>query len=107
MALPGPAPGYRFLSGAGTHQLTVHGYPITVDARQLTTARFIINRVIGQHDTSVPHTFRLIPGPHQFVRGDVEFTFTVTTAGTVDYSTALTYLSGKGSSTLVVRNPGP
>jgi hypothetical protein len=53
----------------------------------------------------VVQALRLLPGRYRFVSGYTAFEFTVTAAGTIDYDSALTFLSGRGTTTLTVAEP--
>jgi hypothetical protein len=90
----------------GGTQLTVHGVTLTVDARQLTYPAFVLNLVTGNLTTNTPHTVHVIPGRQTFISTSLVFNFIVTADQGVQYDEALSFLSGRGSSTLVVGNPG-
>lgn len=96
-----------FVAGRGTGTLRVFGYRITIDATALGQGDFTLNFPEGNGTNSVPKTFTLIPGAYTFNSG-FSLNFFVSGNGTVDYESFLDpFLSGRGTSTLVVLgNPG-
>lgn len=95
-----------FLSGRGTSQLTVAGFPITFDATQLTTKGYNINYNAAGGSTSSNYGIeRLIPGNYGFFSpgSEVSFPFSISPGGTVEYDTSLdAFVSGRGTSQLTV-----
>jgi hypothetical protein len=96
-------PALAHLSGRGTSTLVLHGHAVTVDPTRI-SGLWAIRGVAGWLDTSKPVTVTVMPGQYHFEAPDpgLEFVFTVTPAGTIDYDPSLTYLSGQGTSTLVI-----
>ena len=75
---------------------------ITIDATALTFDAFRIPGV-GQFSTCTPQLLDLAPGRYRFgTLYGAEFKFLVTEAGTVDYDSSLTFLSGAGTPALTV-----
>jgi hypothetical protein len=106
------APGFNF----GDHQpfpITPPGaaamtFLIAIDATRLSFQWFLIPGVTdGPTDARRVQVVQFVPGKYnyQFQSGvQVDFTFTVTPQGTVDYDTRYdAFLSGRGSVTLIVR----
>ncbi|MBI4468229.1 MAG: hypothetical protein HY650_02795, partial [Acidobacteria bacterium] len=96
-----------FVSGRGNSTLAVSGFPITFDARTLTSADFsIISESFFSGLASAVTTLRLLPGLYTFKapgNSEIFFFFTVTNSGTVDFDSALDgFVGGRGSSTLAV-----
>jgi hypothetical protein len=99
-------PGLAYLSGRGTSTLVLHGVAVTVDPTRIDgwwSLRGVVNA-----DTSKPVTVRVMPGQYRFLAPDagLDFVFTVTPVGMVDYDPSLTYLSGRGTPTLIVGQSG-
>ncbi len=98
-----------FLRGNGTATLEFLGHPLRVDATRLFYRRMYLPGVTGpagvDATTTVPMV-RVLPGSYsyQFASGYfADFRFTVTLAGTIDYSPDYaTFLSGAGGSTLTL-----
>ena len=94
-------------TGRNTTTLTLHGFPITIDARSATFASFSVPGVTGPMDARQLHTFSLLPGTHQVVpSAGATIAFSVTAAGNVDYDASLDdVLDGRGTPTLLFRGP--
>ncbi|MBI4469270.1 MAG: HYR domain-containing protein [Acidobacteria bacterium] len=94
-----------FVSGRGSSTLAVSGYPITFDARTLTSADFSISRFFSG-PTSTVATLRLLPETYTFIAPANQenfFFFTVTNSGTVQYASTLnTCVSGRDTNGLTV-----
>ena len=97
-------PGLTYLSGRGTSTLALHGLPVAIDATRLSAQAFALAGATSWLDAWVVQSLRLLPGQYRFQTpaADVDFVLTVTPAGTFDYDPALTYLSGRGTSMLIV-----
>ncbi|WP_125727713.1 RNA polymerase sigma factor [Kibdelosporangium aridum] len=91
-------------TGEGTTTLVVHGRPITFDLRNSGATGFAVTGLTGRAANTLV-TLRLVPGAHNLQLSDGRrFAFRVTEPGHVDYDRSLdAVLSGRGSSTLVVR----
>jgi hypothetical protein len=92
------------LSGSVAHA-SAATFPISIDATPLVYRHFVIPGVTsGWVDSRTVQTFNLAPGQYSFQIASgyyADFTFSVTSTGTVDYSTSFSsFLSGKGTSTL-------
>jgi hypothetical protein len=98
-------PALTFLDGRGTTRLTVRGVAVNIDATQLSSSSFYVMGVTGPTDARQVQTVRVIPGPYRFTVTNTAAgaTFTVTPAGTIDFDPALTFLDGRGTTTLTVR----
>jgi hypothetical protein len=92
------------LEGRGTSVLVVRGYPIDIDARQLSSPSFSIDGLGSEMRTQDVHHLRLLPGSHRFrAPVGIDFTFSVTSPGMVHYDPRLEgFLDGDGTSTLIV-----
>jgi hypothetical protein len=92
------------LTGENTSTLALHGVPITFDGRDAGTAYVGVSGT-GYWLSGQLRTVRLVPGPHVFALQDTtRYAFQVTKDGHVEYDHSLDgVLSGRGSSTLVVR----
>jgi hypothetical protein len=99
-------PALTFLRGAGGSTLIVVGFEVTIDARQLSTSVFSIAWVAGNLDSRKLQPLRVVPGRYGFTATALAFTFIVTPTGKIDYDRGLTYLSGQGTTTLVVTQSG-
>jgi tetratricopeptide (TPR) repeat protein len=99
--------GLAYLSGWGKPTLTLLGLPVKVDATGVSAETWGFHGVLWRN-ASQPVVVRLLPGQYRFQAPDagLDFVFTVTAAGTVDYDPSLTYLSGQGTSTLIVGQSG-
>ena len=80
-------------------------FPISIDPTQLVYRYFVIPGVTsGWTDSRTVQTFNLAPGQYSFQVASgyyADFTFTVTSTGTVDFATSFnSFLSGRGTSTL-------
>jgi hypothetical protein len=95
------------LTGRGTTALTVHGFPINIDARSAAFASFSIPGVVGPVDARQLHTFSFLPGTHLVApSAGAAVEFSVTVAGNVDYDPSLDgVLAGRGTPTLLFRGP--
>src|SRR5262252_2097368 len=77
-------------------------FPVSIDATQLVYRYFVIPGVTsGWTDSRTVQTFNLAPGQYSFQIASgyyADFTFTVTSTGTVDYNTSFNgFLSGRGT----------
>jgi RHS repeat-associated protein len=97
-----------FLSGAGTQRLVMRGFSTTVDSSALSQKGFIIQSLFGLGkilDSGTPLT--LLPGKYYFQVGAgqlASFTWVLGQDGTISYPPEFAgFLSGQGTSTLVVR----
>jgi len=80
-------------------------FPISIDATQLVYRYFVIPGVTtGWTDSRTVQTFNLAPGQYSFQVASgyyADFTFIVTSTGTVDYATSFnSFLNGRGTTTL-------
>lgn len=80
-------------------------FPVSIDATQLVYRYFVIPGITsGWVDSRTVQPFNLAPGQYSFQIASgyyADFTFTVTSTGTVDYSTSFdSFLSGRGTTTL-------
>jgi hypothetical protein len=94
-----------YVSGRGSSTLVVVGVSVDIDATALSSSLFYVAGVTGGFDArSVAHV-RLVPGRHVFATvASATVVFTVSGAGTVGFDAALDgFVSGRGSSTLVVQ----
>ena len=83
--------------------MEVLGYTISVDATALSASVFYIGGVAGNHPTSSPASFTLIPGSKSFGSTDISFSFLIILHGTLAYDLALEpQVTGAGTSTLTV-----
>jgi hypothetical protein len=100
-------PALTHLSGQDTSTLVLHGVQVTVDPTRI-DGWWALRGVTGDLDTSTPVTVTVMPGQYRFLAPDagLDFVFTVTPGGTVDYDPSLTYLSGQGTPTLIVGQSG-
>jgi hypothetical protein len=94
------------LTGSVAHA-TATTFPVSIDATQLMYRYFVIPGVTGGWvDSRTVQTFNLAPGQYNFQIGSgyyADFTFSVSTTGTVDYSTSFNnFLSGRGTNTLKI-----
>ncbi|MFH1726151.1 MAG: hypothetical protein ABII00_16200 [Elusimicrobiota bacterium] len=95
-------PGLSFLSGEGSSTLIVDGFPATVNADAVPN-RWYIQGITQGSPTGDTISTVLIPGEYHLQHtGGMTTTFSVDENGLVQYDPALTYLSGAGTSTLVV-----
>ena len=95
------------LAGRGTARLTVAGRAIQVDASAMSTPVFDVNYIIDDQPFSTVASLTLLPGEHAVLynagASQPSVTFTVTTAGRVDYAQGLDrFLSGRGTALLNV-----
>jgi hypothetical protein len=95
------------LTGRGSTSLTVTGRSIRVDASALTVPTFDVNYVLTNEPIATVPVLTLLPGDHAVLYNagvsQPSVTFTVTTAGTVDYASGLDgVLAGRGTATLKV-----
>jgi hypothetical protein len=94
----------NILSGRGTSTLTVQGVKVTIDATALSGLSLVVDGVTEQ--TKAPFTFTGLPGSLTLVgpQTGASITITINPDGTINYDPSLdSYLSGRGTSTLVVR----
>lgn len=102
------------LTGRGTRTVTVHGVPVNVDARALTTSTFTVLQAysLEREPSDVVQRFRLLPtlaGYHYgawTVSGVLwpSLGLTVGLDGRIDYpASADGWVSGRGTDTLVIR----
>ncbi|MFH1726152.1 MAG: hypothetical protein ABII00_16205 [Elusimicrobiota bacterium] len=95
-------PGLSFLSGEGSSTLVVGGFPVTVNADAVPNRWYIQGITQGSPAGDTISTV-LIPGEYHLQHtGGMTTTFSVDENGLVQYDPALTYLSGAGTSTLIV-----
>ena len=92
------------LTGSVAHASST-SFPVSIDATQLVYRYFVIPGVTsGWIDSRTVQTFNLAPGQYSFQVGSgyyADFTFTVTSTGTVDYASSFSsFLNGRGTSTL-------
>jgi hypothetical protein len=92
------------LTGSVAHASSTT-FPVKIDATQLVYRYFVIPGVTsGWIDSRTVQTFNLAPGQYSFQVASgyyADFTFTVTSTGTVDYAASFNnFLSGRGTSTL-------
>ncbi|NAS27364.1 hypothetical protein GT755_37560 [Herbidospora sp. NEAU-GS84] len=74
-----------------------------IDATALSAPRFNVSGVSGALDTRLRQALRLSPGRHTLWHvGSAPLTFTVDTAGVVDYAPDVPGVSGRGTHTLTV-----
>ncbi|WP_237774408.1 hypothetical protein [Actinosynnema sp. ALI-1.44] len=101
--------GYRpdlegLFSGTGSTTLTVHGFAVTLDTSDVD---YVTNTVggVGWKAPQSRRVYKLLPGAHTFVTyNGIQFPFTVTAQGRVDYKSTLNdTFTGIGSATLAVR----
>jgi hypothetical protein len=59
-----------FLSGRGTTTLNLVGLPVTLNARELTTDRYLLPGVTDWLANTEPHTLRLLPRSYSIVQGN-------------------------------------
>jgi hypothetical protein len=83
-------------------------FPVSIDATRLMYRYFIIPGVTSTWvDSRTIQTLNLAPGQYAFQIGSgyfADFTFTVTSTGTVQYDPSFgTFLNGSGTSTLVIK----
>lgn len=94
-----------FVSGRGSQTLTVHGFPVTIDATAESAATFNVDFGSVGSGPNTPTTFSLVPGIYVVCvpASNNCVLFSVTATGMLDFETALDgRLSGRGGSTLFV-----
>ncbi|HYS41198.1 MAG TPA: hypothetical protein VEO01_36755 [Pseudonocardiaceae bacterium] len=94
------------LTGAGSKSLAVHGFSITIDARNAGQSNFILAGVgVNVYPAQQLKTFRLLPITYVLtVRDGQLYLFQVDQFGHVEYDHSLdSNLSGRDSTTLTVR----
>jgi len=98
-----------FLSGRDSSTLRIRGYPIEVDATATSYPSFAVFGVSGWLDARMVQPLVLVPGTYRLhVSGVPDALFRVTETGTIDYDDLYApVLSGRGSTTLTVRNAAP
>jgi hypothetical protein len=94
------------LGGSVAHALPAT-FPISIDATHLFYRYFIVPGVTSNWvDSRVVQSFNLAPGEYSFQIASgyyADFTFRVTTTGTIDYDVAYNgFLSGRDTSTLTI-----
>jgi hypothetical protein len=93
-----------FLSDRGTTTMTLVGLPVTLDARELTTDRYLILGVTDWLTNTEPYTLRLLPGSYSIVQGNglvTEVAFTLNSNGLVAYTPENDiFLTGRGTNTI-------
>src|SRR5574338_475179 len=77
-----------FLTGRGSTNLGVLGFPITLDGTGTTTRSYFLNGITNSLDNTTPQPLNLLPGRYQFWQGNgavPEADFQVRMDGTVDF----------------------
>ncbi|MFO0699252.1 MAG: RHS repeat-associated core domain-containing protein [Nitrospira sp.] len=95
-----------FLSGRGTSTYTLHGLPITLDARALANHKFAIGHLTHWLPNDTAHLLHLLPGAYEFQQDTglvPTAAFEVRPDGTIDYATTSDgFLSGRGTDTFTL-----
>jgi hypothetical protein len=93
-----------FLTGRGTNTINFIGLPVTLDARELTTDRYLILGISDWLTNTEPHTLRLLPGSYLIVQGNglvTDTEFTLKRSGLIDYAPKNNEIfAGRGTNTI-------
>jgi len=95
-------PALTYVSGRGTHTLTLSGLPITIDGTAL-AYQYVAFSSATPWMTNTRQTLRLLPGRYTFYgAGATGVPITFDPTGTIDYDPQYTYVSGRGTNTLTL-----